>query len=168
MLGRYLIVLVATVAVLFALNVLPSFLGGEPLGVVRYPSVAAVEASYGVHLWTPASAERPPVGARVAVGHQAWVQFRVVDGRSGTSVEVCQTLPPLSENDSAVPAVLLQPGQVLQAADAGGNRARASLLRVMLGDGTIVNEMSWRRGAGRVVLRTRGSAEALLRLAGSR
>ncbi len=161
---RFALVVVTTLVVLVVLNVLPTYLGGEPVGVVRYSSASAVEREYGVRLWRPASLPAPyswpPARLRVAVAHPGWVQF-VFSGADGRSLVACQTLE--APSPAATPSRLLEPGQVLESSDVTIAGQLLRMRRLLLAEGIIVHEAWWKRGATSVMLRLRGSAEDLTR-----
>jgi hypothetical protein len=167
---RFTTVVVPTVLVLGVLNALPQFLGGDPLGVVRYGSVEDAEARLGVTLYRPAvlhGAWRwPPSRVRFAAGETGWVEF-VLDALPGSgadSLVLCQTLGP-APGDAQVPTVLLASAQLLQASDISIVGRVLRMQRLLLDDGALVHELWWREGTRRVMLRARVPADSLLRMA---
>ncbi len=176
---RFAVVVSSAIVVLGVLNALPQFLGGEPLGVVRYASVEQAEAHLGVRLYRPAALPGdwrwPPSTVRLAVGEPDWVQFvfeqagggRAAGGNvdDGTLV-LCQALG-ASPRETPVPAVLLPQAELLQADDVSVDGRRMRLQRVLLDDGTILHELWWRDGPRRVMLRGRVPADSLPAIARS-
>ncbi len=167
---RFAGVLVVAVLTLGVLNALPQFLGGEPLGVVRYASVGDAEARLGVRLYRPAalpgSWRWPPSNVRLAVGRPDWVQFvfEKTPGDSAAALVLCQALS-ASPGDAQVASALLPPGEVLQAGDMAIDGRSARMQRLLLDEGAIVHELWWRDGARRVMLRARVPADQLPRMA---
>jgi hypothetical protein len=167
MLMRFLAVSLGTVALLAALNLLPTCLGGEPRGVIRYPSLEAVEARYRVRLWAPAG--RLAGEVRLSVGEPGWLAFALNGLAGGTLAPpvVCQTLAPATADvtpDVQVPETLVPGGELLQAREWTAADRRAQLRRVLLADGTLVHELWWREGGRHVMLRIHGDADRLVRL----
>ena len=170
---RYAVVLVVTILVLGLLNGLPQFLGGEPLGVVRYARVEDAEARLGARLYRPtvlpAGWRWPPSSVRLAVGRPDWIEF-VFDENAeggeaeGSSLVLCQALG-FAPADSQVASVLLPPGELLQADDISIDGRVARMQRLLLDGGAIVHELWWQEGAKRVMLRGRVPANDLARLA---
>jgi hypothetical protein len=172
--ARFALVVAATVLVLAILNLLPAFLGGEPLGVVRYSSADAIEAEYGVRLWRPALLPEgfswPPSVLRVAVEDPEWVQFVFTDRTGGgDSLVVCQTLNRTAAggpvHHTEVSSRLLVPAEVLETSDVAIDGRPVRLRRLLLADGAIVYDAWWQEGTRSVMLRVRGSAEELTRAA---
>jgi hypothetical protein len=167
MLMRWLAVVLGTVAVLAALNVVPAWLGGEPRGVLRYPSLGALQARYHVRLSAPAG---PPTGpVRFSVAWPGWLAYAAGPrgDAGGDRLVVCQTLtavPADAAPDLQVPEALLPGGEQLQASEVSAAGQRAELRRVLLADGALVYELWWREGGRRVMLRTDGDADRLVRL----
>jgi hypothetical protein len=201
---RFALVVVPIVLVLGVVNALPQFLGGDPLGVVRYDTVERLEARHGVAIWRPAALPAPwtwpPSRVRLAVGRPDWVEFLFPAGARGDEALVlCQTIgspdvasrtlpprwlaPPDDRRDPRrgllagvpgdagappgpdVPTVLLPAGEPLQASDIPIDDRIARVRRLLLADGSIVHEVWWREGRAHVMLRLRGSAERLPRIA---
>jgi hypothetical protein len=175
---RFATVLVAAILVLGLLNALPQFLGGEPLGVVRYARVEDAEARLGARLYRPAVLPAgwhwPPSRVRLAVGRPDWIEF-VFDeqaegrqprggGTDGDALVLCQALGAAPAGSQVAPA-LLQPGELLQADDISIDGRVARMQRLLLDGGAIVHELWWQEGAKRVMLRGRVPADDLPRLA---
>ncbi len=178
MVWRFAFVLVPAVVVLGVLNALPQFLGAEPLGVVRYASVEDAEARLGVRLYRPAALPRgwrwPPSRVRVAVGRPDWVEFVFEKQAGDTAVDLtaadgdaeagalvmCQSVG-RSPAGAEVPAALLAGGNPIQVNAVSMDGRLVWMHRVLLDDGTIVHELWWQEGAGRVMLRGRMSADNL-------
>ncbi|MGE5357919.1 MAG: hypothetical protein ACM3NQ_02810 [Bacteroidales bacterium] len=148
---------------LAALNRLPAAIGGEPLGVLRYDSVAQVSDRYQVTPWQPRTLPAPwswpPTRIRVKPGELDWVEYEFGDGAGGGLV-ACQTLARV-DRQVEVPTDLLPPGELLQADEAvvAGRPARVG--RLLLADGTIVHELWWRWNGRTIMLRLRGTPAAL-------
>jgi hypothetical protein len=201
---RFALVVVPTVLVLGVVNALPQFLGGDPLGIVRYDTVERLEARHGVAIWRPTALPAPwawpPSRVQLAVGRPDWVEFLFpAAARGDEALVLCQTigspdiasrtLPPrwLASLDDRrdprrgllagvpgdagpppgpdVPTVLLPAGEPLQASDIPIDDRIARMRRLLLADGSIVHEVWWREGRAHVMLRLRGSAESLPRIA---
>jgi len=173
--SRFGAVMVVAILVLGVLNAMPQFLGGDPLGVVRYGSIEQAEARLGEHLDRPAHVPRgwqwPPAAIRFAVGSPDWVAFVLhleEEGghAGGGAVTLCQTIGHApSGADGEVPSALLPPGQLMETGDVAIGGRTVLLRRLLLADGTIVHELWWRDGARRVMLRGRVPADALPRIA---
>jgi hypothetical protein len=185
---RFALVVVPTVLVLGVLNALPQFLGGEPLGVIRYNAVEDLEARQRTALWRPSGLPAPwawpPSRIRLAVGEPGWVEFLFKPaGHQGEALVVCQTVgsagpgtaTPLQRwgpglrthaaSEGDVPAVLLPAGELLQASDILFDGRVVRMRRLLLDDGVIVHELWWREATTRVMLRLRGSADRVPQIA---
>jgi hypothetical protein len=163
---RFAVVVAIAALVLGVLNALPQFLGGEPLGVVRYASVEDAEARLGARLYRPAALPGgwrwPPSNVRLAVGRPDWLEF-VFDktpGDDAAAFVLCQALGD-SPADAQVASILLPPGELLQAGDIAIDGRGARMQRLLLDEGAIVHELWWREGARRVMLRARVPADQL-------
>jgi hypothetical protein len=156
-------VAVVAFAVLAALNALPAFAGGEPRGVLRYDSVTEAEARLHAVLWQPRSVAEPwhwpPTRIRVAVGGVDWVQYAFGSPAAGGLV-ACQTLGP-SDARAEVPSMLMPVGDLLQDEETTVNGRPAAARRLLLADGTIVHELWWRWNGRTIMLRLRGTIDAL-------
>lgn len=166
---QLLIVVVPAVLVLGVLNALPQFLGGDALGVVRYRSVEEAEARLRVTLYRPAGVPGPwrwpPARVRYAPGPTDWIEY-VVEAPPGAAVPslvLCQTLHEAGA-EARVPAVLLEPGDLLQAGDISTRGRVVGVRRLLLRDGTLAHEAWWRDGTRRVMLRARVPSDVLLRM----
>ena len=174
---RFTVVVAVAILVLGVVNALPQFLGGEPLGVVRYASVEEAEARLGVRLYRPAALPAgwtsPPSRVRLAVGRPDWVEFAFDETTEGGQAEgataerpplvLCQTLGD-SPADVPVASALLPVGELLQAGDISIGGRAARMQRLLLEDGAIVHELWWRIGTRRVMLRGRVAADSLARI----
>jgi hypothetical protein len=168
-------VVVPTILVLGVLNALPQFLGGDPLGVVRYDTVERLQQRHRLAVSRAASLPSPwawpPSRIRVAVGKPDWAEFRFQpDGHGGDALVMCQAFEPdraqaRQPRDGDVPAALLPAGELMQASDLVIAGRPARLRRLLLADGAIVHEVWWRDGGARVMLRLHGTAASLTRIA---
>lgn len=175
---RFTVVVAVVIMVLGVLNALPQFLGGEPLGVVRYASIGEAEARLGVRLYRPLAMPRPwrwpPSRVRAAVGRADWVEFvfenaaesgKAAGGNvEGAELVICQTVGD-SSPDAEVASVLLPSGTLLQDGTLTVAGRAIRMQRMLLDDGAIVHELWWREGARRVMLRGRVPADSLPALA---
>jgi len=184
---RLALVAIAAVVVLGVLNALPQFLGGEPLGVVRYDSVEQLQNRLHLVAWRPADLPAPwswpPSGVRLAVGRPNWLQFLFESADPVGDLVICQTTEPargqaaallprwllrfegLSATDQEVPETLLSPGRVLLETEISIGDGTARLRRLLRHDGSIVNEVWWQQAARRVMLRLDAPADRLARVA---
>jgi hypothetical protein len=164
---RFAVVVAITVAALALLNLLPRAFGGEPRTIVRYGSLAQVEARYRTSLWRPRALPDPysvaaPI-VRVAPGTPDWVQLVFASPRAATLV-ICQTASAV-EDAAEVNGDLLPAGDVLQVNEIAVAGRQARVRRLLLGDGEIVHELWWREGGRNVMLRLRAPAADVLALA---
>jgi hypothetical protein len=167
-LGRFLLVVVGAAVLLRLVDWLPVVLGGEPRGVRRFDSVEDVEHETGVGVRLPAffpdTLGWPARRVRLAVGRPPTVSVVfAARGRAEAELNLCETLG----GYAAIPAVLLQPGLVLETAETTVAGRPAEIVRVSEDGGRLVHDVRWDSADRTIRLRFSGPLPQLLRMADS-
>jgi len=161
------LVLGATAAALRALDALPAYLGGAARGVERFHSVEEVERRLRERLLLPSyfpdTLRWPPAEIRVHAGPLPSVALTFAGSERDARLVVFQSFGALG----IPPPQLLPAGRVLQTVTVPLHGTQAALSRVLDGDGRLWHELGWSTGERRIVLRSRGPVDELLRMAES-
>jgi hypothetical protein len=159
-------VLAGAALLLLAADAVPAWIAGEPRDVRRVASVAEAERRLRVRLFLPGyfpdTIVWPPRTVRMTGGPQAGaaLEFDGSDGRPRMLLVQAARPGEISER-------LLPPAQGLDPAPAPLGAIGGTLRRIEGADGEVWQELSWRRGERRVVLRLRGTVEQAVRMARS-
>ena len=158
------LVMGATAAVLRAVDALPAYLGVAGRGVEGFDSVEAVERRLRERLWLPSyfpdSLRWPPAEIRVHAGPLPSVALTFAGSERDARLVVFQSFGAFG----TPPPQLLPAGRVLQTVTVPLHGAPAALSRVLDRDGRVWHELGWSTGDRRVVLRSRGPVDELLRM----
>ena len=158
------LVMGATAAVLRAVDALPAYLGGAARGVERFHSVEEVERRLRERLLLPSyfpdTLRWPPARIRLHTGPPPSVVLTFADRGGEPWLVVFQSFGALG----TPPPQLLPAGRVLQTVTVPLHGTQAALSRVLDGDGRLWHELGWSTGERRIVLRSRGPVDELLRM----
>jgi hypothetical protein len=163
--GGLVLVMAAFAAALWALDGVPTWIAGEPRGVRKASTVQEAERFLRARLvlpsYFPATFSWPPRRIRFVTGTPGAVVL-TVDGRNGgPGLLLAQTVGP-----GFLPARLLPEVQVLDRSQVAVGGARGTLSRVVE-EGVVLWELAWQQGGRSMLLRSRGSAGELIRMARS-
>jgi hypothetical protein len=164
-LGGLALVMAVVSTALWALDGVPTFILGEPRGVRKARTVQDAERFLRARLvlpsYFPASFAWPPSRIRFVTGAPGAVALSV-DGRNGgPGLFLAETVGP-----GSIPPRLLPEGQLLDRSPVALGALRGTLSRVVEG-GVVVWEIAWQQGGRSMLLRSRGSADELVRMARS-
>jgi hypothetical protein len=164
-LGGLALVMACFAAALWVLDGVPNWIGGEPRGVRKAGTVQEAERHLRARLvlpsYFPATFSWPPRRIRFVSAAPGAVAL-TVDGRNGgPGLLLAETVGP-----GSIPARLLPEVQVLDRSHVAVGRSRGTLSRV-LEEGVVVWELAWQQGDRSMLLRSRGSADQLIRMARS-
>ncbi len=165
MLGGLALVVATTSALLRVLDAAPAWIAGEARGVRKVATVRDAEALLRARLllpsYFPATFSWPPSRIRLLRGSPGAVALWV-DGRGGgPGLLLAETVSP-----GPIPARLLPEAQTLDRSQVAVGASRGTLSRVIQ-EGLVCWELAWEQGGRSVLLRSRGSADELVRMARS-
>ncbi len=162
----FLLVTLASVLLLAGLDAVPSLLKGEDRHVRSVASVQEAERRLGTRLvlpgYFPDTLRWPPAAIRVQVSPPAValdIQSREGAPRMVLAERVGADEPP--------PAPLLPQATSLGASTVAVGKRPGKLGRVIGPDGSVWNELTWLAGDHRMVYRSTGSVDELLKMARS-
>jgi hypothetical protein len=165
--GVLLVVLAVTAVSLAALDALPRWLRGEDRHVRRYPTVEAAERRLATHVllptYFPQTLRWPPSSIRVDPLPPATVAL-AFDGADGRPAMVLYQSP---RAGSRLSPRLRPPDAPLQQLPVTVGAEGGTLSRVVIEDGSIWNEVTWRAGDTLLALRGRGTVDELVAIAKS-
>jgi hypothetical protein len=157
----------ATAAALRLVDTVPAFLGGAARGRQPFASVEEVERRLQGRLLMPSyfpdRLQWPPATVALHGGRPAWVALAFTDRDGALALVLLQSV---GAPDAEPPAVLTG-GRRLHSTTVALHGSPAALTRLVDGEGVVWHEVSWPAGDRRVVLRSRGALDELLRMAGS-
>jgi hypothetical protein len=161
-------VVVATAVTLAGLGALPGWIAGEPHEVRTVASIEAAERSLGAGLalpsYFPAHLGWPPGRIRISGGKGGAVELTFRDPKQGAGDQL--QLLQATTAGAPLPPEFEPPGNELTSSPTTVAGHPARLTRRTLG-GEVWQQLSWERDGCRMVLRTRGDAEELFRIARS-
>jgi hypothetical protein len=167
LLVSWLLVMALAVAVLKAVDHLPTLLVGAPRGVRVYASIEDAERAVGARVWMPGyypdELDWPPARVDVAPGSPAALAVRIA-GRDGDAerLAIVETLAARAHP----PADLLAAGQLMGSNDVTVGTHAAVLARVLVGTREW-HDLAWLQEGRRITLRYAGPVERLLLIGGS-
>ncbi len=158
-------VIAAAAAALVAIDAAPAWIAGESRDVRRAQTVHDAERRLRARLVLPAyfpdTLAWPPRRIRFTVGPPGAAALSV-DGPDGSPrLLLAETVAP-----GDIPAALVPDAQVLDRSAVAVGAARGTLSRVVE-DGVTVWQVAWELDGRRLLLRSRGTVEELLRMARS-
>lgn len=160
-------VLGVTAGLLRVADSVPGLIRGEPKGATRLLSIDAAERRLGERLWLPAyfpdTLSWPPAAIVVRRGPPPSVAVTFVDRGGEPALVLGQSLG----TTAPVPEELQARDPVLHRVTVPLHDGRATLLRLAGRDGRIWHDLAWEMEGRRIVLRSRGSVDELLRMARS-
>jgi hypothetical protein len=159
-----LIVFAVAALLLDAVDAVPGFVTGEPRHVRRARTIEEVERRLRTRLllpyYFPSTLTWPPQRIRFTIDPPG-VSLGV-DAREGApQIFVAQAI-----GGGPIPDRLIPDAQTLQSSPVWINAERGVLSRVVM-DGAIGWEVRWQQGGRRLLVRSRGTVEELLRMARS-
>jgi len=165
MLGALALVMAAACAMLRALDTVPIWVAGESRGVRKAATMSDAERLLRARLvlpsYFPAAFAWPPSRIRLLTRAPGAVALWV-DGRDGgPGLFLAETVTP-----GPIPPQLLPEVQALDHAPVAVGAATGTLSR-MVEEGAVGWELSWVQGGRSMLLRSRGSADQLIRMARS-
>jgi len=163
--GALVFVIAVAAAALVAIDALPAWIAGEPRDVRRAQTVHDAERRLRARLVLPAyfpdTLAWPPRRIRFTVRPPGGAALSV-DGRDGSPrLLLAETVAPGDIPDGLVPEA-----QVLDRSAVAVGAARGTLSRVVE-DGVTAWQVAWEQDGRRLLLRSRGTVEELLRMARS-
>jgi hypothetical protein len=160
-----LVVTLAAAALLSALDSLPSLIAGEPRGLGRASTVEEVERALRTRLvlpsYFPSTLAWPPRRIRYRVGRPGAVALTIDDRDGKPRLLLAETTGP-----GPIPPQLVPPSEALSRSPVAVGPLRGILSRVV-DDGNMAFEVTFELDGRRVLLRSRGSLDELLRMAKS-
>jgi hypothetical protein len=161
-------VVVATAATLAGLGALPGWIAGEPREVRTLASIEEAERALGAGLalpsYFPAHLGWPPGRIRVSGGKGGAVELTFRDPKQGVGDQL--QLLHVTTPGAPLPPEFEPPGSELSSSPTTVAGRPARLSRRTIG-GEVWQQLTWERDGCRMVLRTRGDAEELFRIARS-
>ena len=168
--GRFALVMLATVGALRALDRVPALLTGATHGTRLFETLDEAELALGVKLWLPSyypdALSWPP--ARIEADRTAPLVAIRIEGRARGEEHavICQSLEGDGCGESSFRQLLPRAEEVgAVQIDVGGRPA--SLKRLVTPGGGIVHDLFWVQGGRSLAMRYHGPAPDLLRMAAS-
>lgn len=165
MAGGLALVMAGTCVLLWALDGVPTWIAGEPRGVRKAATVRDAERLLRARLvlpsYFPATFAWPPSRIRLLAGTPGAVALWVQGRAGGPDLFLAETVAP-----GAIPARLLPEAQALDRSPVAVGASKGTLARVVQ-DGVVAWEVAWELGGRSMLLRSRGSADELIRMARS-
>jgi len=160
-------VLGAAAGLLRVADSLPALLRGQE-GVARLPSIEAAEQTLGARLWLPAyfpdTIAWPPTAVVVHRGPPPFVTLTFADRAGEPTLVIGQSLGSVAV---APPSEPFPRAQVLHSVTVALHGADVKLVRLVDREGRTWHHLAWEMEGRRLSLRSRGSADELLRMARS-
>ena len=165
MIGGLALVMGGTCALLWALDGVPTWVAGEARGVRKAATVQDAERLLHARLvlpsYFPSTFAWPPARIRLLPGTPGAVALWM-DGRGGgPGIFLAETVGP-----GPIPAQLVPEAQPLDRATVAVGASAGTLSRVVE-EGVVAWDLAWEQGGRSLLLRSRGRAEELLRMARS-
>ena len=161
------LVLGATAGALRLLDTLPSRLRHEPPGVRRVATVADAEQAVGERIWLPAyfpdTLKWPATSVTVHAGPPPTVTLAF----SGPGDEVVLLMVESTARRLATSLPAPRARDMLDVRSVVVDGVEATLSRFVGDDGRVWHDLAWTRDGRTIVLRSRGPADELLRMAAS-
>ncbi len=159
------LVFLTAAVLLYAVDAVPAWMTGEPRHVRRARTVDEVERRLRARLllpyYFPNTLSWPPHRIRFTVGPPGAAALSV-DAREGSPrLFLAETLGPGSVPDQLVPDA-----QVIHSSPVDVGTARGTLSRVVE-DGAMAWEIRWEQSGRKLLVRSRGTVDELLRIARS-